>query len=403
MASRFFDSQPSSGEIEERMLGFASWLEIDLDSITRNLEEIRKAVRGAELIPCVKTNAYGHGLVPVVAHMTRRGVERVLVAKLWEAMQLREAGIGCGIINMDPVFTDGACVRVVENEITQTVFNMATAKMMSEAAVNLGREASIFVKVDTGLGRVGVKHNEAPDLIESVCSLPKIRLEGVFSTFSEDSAYDRVQLERMLTVEEKLRRRGVDPGTRSMASSNAILHFPESSLDAVRPGLIVYGVYPEEEDRGAGLKLEQTLSFKARLEHVKWIDAGESLTYSRRFTASRRMRVGTVHVGYSDGYPRGLTNKGSVKVDDSFKPVLGSVSLNHHIIELDGTGAETGDVVELIGREEEISVSRLAKQAGIMTYTLCVGLNPLLPRVYYEKRRPVAVSEPKIVESLKHR
>jgi alanine racemase len=111
------------------------------------------------------------------------------------------------------------------------------------------------------------------------------------------------------------------------------------------------------------------------------------------------MKVGTVHVGYSDGYPRGLTNKGTVKVGDVFKPVLGTVSLNHHVMDLDGTGAETGDVVELIGSEKEISISNLAQLAGIMTYTLCVGLNPLLPRVYYEKGRPVALSEPRIVES----
>ncbi|MBS7631290.1 alanine racemase [Candidatus Bathyarchaeota archaeon] len=399
MASRFFDSQPKSGEIEEKMQGFPSWLEISLDSISRNLEKIKKAVKGAELIPCVKTNAYGHGLVPIVAHMMRRGIKRVLVAKLWEAMQLREAGLDCDIINMDPVFTDIACEKIVEKGITQTVFNMATAEKISSSAVKLGKDAKVFIKIDTGLGRVGVKHDEAPSLIESICSLPKISLEGIFSTLSEDRAYDRVQLERMLYVEAELRKRGLDPGTRSMASSNAVFHFPDSYLDAVRPGLMVYGVYPEEEDREAGLSLEQALSFKARLEHVKWVEKGESLTYSRRFIAPRRMRVGTIHVGYSDGYPRGLTNKGIVKVGGVFKPVLGTVSLNHHLIELDETGAETGDIVELIGREREINISNLARLAGIMTYTLCVGLNPLLPRVYYEKGRPVAVSEPKIVES----
>lgn len=399
MASRFFDSQPSSGEIEERILGFASWLEIDLDSITRNLEEIRKAVRGAELIPCVKTNAYGHGLVPVVAHMTRRGIERVLVAKLWEAIQLREAGLECGIINMDPVFSNITCEKVVGNEITQTIFNTATAKMISDTAARFGKEARVFIKVDTGLGRVGVKHEEAASFIESIYSLPRIRVEGIFSTFSEDRAYDKVQLERMLSVEDELRKKGMDPGVRSMASSNAIFHFQESYLDAVRPGLMIYGVYPEEEDRESGLKLEQALSFKARLEHVKLIDKGSSLTYSRRFIASRRMKVGTVHVGYSDGYPRGLTNKGIVKVCNVFKSVLGSVSLNHHIIELDGTDADVGDVVELIGREKEISVSNLAQLAGIMTYTLCISLNPLIPRIYYEKGRPIAISEPKITES----
>jgi alanine racemase len=395
MAESFFGAQPSPTEIEGRVEGYPSWLEVDLDCVSQNLEEIRRRV-GVEVIPCVKANAYGHGLVPIVAHMMRRGVKRVLVAKLWEARQLREAGLDCGIINIDPIFSDEQYNYVVEEGITQAVFTRPVAERLSRAAVRLGLEAGVFVKVDTGLGRVGVRHDEAADLIEYASSLPGVRLDGVFSTFTEDRAYDRVQLERMLSLEGELRRRGIEPGTRSIASSNAILHMPESYLDAVRPGLTIYGVYPEEEDRGAGLELRQALSFKARIELVKWIEAGDPLTYNRRFIAPRRMRVGTIHAGYSDGYPRGLSNRGLVRVGSSMCRVLGSVSVNHHIIDLEGVEAKEGDIAELIGREGENSISSLAREANIMTYTLCVGLNPLTPRVYYERGRPVALSEPKL-------
>ena len=398
MAESFFELQPPAEEIEEKIQGYPSWLEIDLDNISHNLEQIKNRVGGAEIIPCVKTNAYGHGIVPIVAHMMRRGVKRALVAKLWEASQLREAGLDCGIINMDPAFTRATCEDIVQKQITQTVFNTATAERVSEAAMRLGKKAGVFVKVDTGLGRVGVRHEEAADLIDHVSSLPKIRVEGMFSTFSEDKALDRLQLDRMLAVEAELRRRGIDPGTRSMASSNAVFHFPDSYLDAVRPGLMIYGIYPEEGNREAGIKLRQALSFKARLEHVKWIDEGESITYSRRFVAPKRMRVGTAHVGYSDGYPRELTNKGLVRVGEAVKPVIGSVSVNHQIIDLDGTSADVGDVVELVSREGENTLERVSALAGMEPYKFCVCLNILTPRVYLEGGRPVALSEPKLVE-----
>jgi len=398
MAEAFFNSQPSPGEIEARMGGYPSWIEVDLDCVGFNLEQIRRQT-GVEVVPCVKTNAYGHGLVPVVAYLMKRGVRRVLVVKLREALQLRDAGLNCGIINMDPLFTEEQYETVVDREVTQTIFSRSMADALSAAAQRRGKTIGVFIKVDTGLGRVGVRHEQAVDLVEYASGLPGIRLEGVYSTLTEDKEFDRVQLERMLALDEALRRRGIDAGTRSMASSNAIFHFPESYLDAVRPGLMIYGVYPEDEDREAGLELRQALSLKARLEHVKWVEAGESLTYSRRFVAPRRMKVGTIHVGYSDGYPRGLTKKGVVRVGDAVRPVLGTVSVNHHVVDIDGLDMGVGDVVEVVSRAGENSVDSLSKLAGIMPYSFCVGLNPLTPRVYFEGGRPVAISEPRLVES----
>lgn len=397
MAEAFFRSQPSPKEIEERKEGFQSWIEIDLDRVGFNLEQIRSHT-GVEVIPCVKTNAYGHGLVPIVAYLMRQGVRRVLVAKLGEALQLRDAGLTCGVINMDPLFSDRQYETVVDREITQTVFSRVTADTLSGEAQRRRRDAGVFIKVDTGLGRVGVRHDEAAELVEYVSRLPGIQLEGVYSTFTEEKEFDRVQLERILALDEELRRRGIDAGTRSMASSNAVFHFPEGYLDAVRPGLMIYGVYPEEEDRGAGLELRQALSFKARIEHVKWVGAGESLTYSRRFVAPRRMKVGTIHVGYSDGYPRGLTRKGVVRVGGVVKPVLGTVSVNHHVVDIDEVDVGVGGVVEVVSRDGENSIESLSKLAGIMPYSFCVDLNPLTPRVYFEGGRPVALSEPRLVE-----
>jgi alanine racemase len=396
MAEAFFGSQPSPEEIGERVEGYPSWIEVDLDRLGFNLGGIRRRV-GVEIIPCVKANAYGHGMVAVVAYLMRRGVERVLVAKLWEAAQLREAGLDCGVINMDPLFSEEHFDWVVANDVTQTVYSRSTAEGISRAARKLGREAEVFVKVDTGLNRVGVRHGEAADLVEYASSLPGLRVGGLFSTFTEDRDGDRVQLERMLALDGELRRRGIEVPVRSMASSNAVFHFPKSYLDAVRPGLMLFGLYPEPEDREIGIELKPVLSFKARLELVKWLETGEAATYSRRFVAPRRMRVGTVHAGYSDGWPRGLTKKGRVRVGGEVRPVLGTVSVNHHIVDVDGLDVGVGDVVELVSREEENTLERISGIAGIMQYSFCVALNPLIPRVYFEGGVPVALSESRLV------
>ena len=398
MSEAYFGSQPSHEEIRERMDGYVSWLEIDLDRLGFNLGQIRGWVGdGVEVLPCVKANAYGHGIVPVVAYLGGRGVSRVLVAKLWEATQLREAGLDIGIVNMDPLFSGEQYGWVVENDIIQTVYTVDHGRGVSDAARGLGKEAGVFVKVDTGLGRVGVRHEKAADLIEHVEGLAGVTVEGIYSTFTEDMDLDRVQLDRMLALDQELRRRGVEVETRSMASSNAVFRFPESYLDAVRPGLMIYGYYPEPEDRGAGLELRPVLSFKARLEEVKWVEKGEALTYSRRFVAPRRMRVGTLHAGYSDGFPRGLTKVGLVDVGGFVQRVLGTVSVNHHLVDLDGVDAGVGDVVEIVSRDGECSLEGQAERAGIMAYQFCVGLNPLTPRVYFEGGVPVALSEPRLV------
>ncbi len=350
MAEAYFARQPSQKEIERRIEGYPSWLEIDLDAVTHNLEEVRRRV-GVEVIPCVKTNAYGHGIVPIVAHMMTRGVKRVLVAKLWEAEQIRDAGLDCGVVSMDPLFSDEQFERVARRRITHTVYQRETADRLSAAASKLNTKAQLWVKIDTGLGRVGVRWSEAVELIRYVSGLPNLEITGLFSTMSEAEELDRVQVERMKAISGELDRLGISYGVRSMASGNAVFHRPFTYLDAVRPGLMLYGFFPDPEDRESGLDLRPDFSFKARVEQVKWVDEGESLTYSRRFTAPRRMKIGTVHIGYSDGFPRGLTKKGLVKVGGVVKPVLGTVSVNHFLVDLEPFGLDNpGEVFHVADR-----------------------------------------------------
>ncbi len=392
--STYFKNQPSPEEIKHRIQGYSSWIEVNLDNIGFNLEQAQR-LSGAEVIPCLKKNAYAHGIAAVTAYLMGRGVNRVLVAKLWEAKTIRKAGLDCGVINIDPVYTEDQYRWIVEQNISQVTYHRESAEKLSKAAVELDRVAGVWVKVDTGLGRVGVRWSEAVELIEYIAGLPSIKVEGLFSTLLEDED-DLKQIQRLKQVREKLAQDGVDVPTISIASSHGICLRPESNLDAVRPGVMLFGWYPMSEARNTGIELRQALSLKGRLEHVKWVEGGTPLTYGGAFVAPKHMKVGTMHLGYSDGYPRQLSKKGIVNVHGKICPIIGGVSINHLIVDLTETDAKIGDVVEAISLKGANDAHSLCELAGVEPYQLAVWMSPITPRVYYLDGEPVALVEPEL-------
>jgi alanine racemase len=391
MTHSYLEAQPKPDEIKTRIRGYGSWLEIDLDALSHNLAEIRHHTE-TEVMPCIKNNAYGHGLLPVAAHLADNGVKRFLVAKLKEALAIREH-IGAGAVSMDPAWTDEQYRMIAEKGVTQVICTLEAADSLSRAAAHVNKAAGFFVKVDTGLHRVGVRHTEAPDFIERVSNLPNMRLGGIMSTLPQNPDQDRLALDRLLGVEKELRRRGIDPGARSLASSDSTFHNRAAHLDLIRPGAIVYGFYPEAKDIKSGLRLRQALTWKARIEYTKWIEKGESVTYWGRYIAPERMRIGTIHVGFYDGIPRELANTARIRVEGDYRNSLGSVSLNHLVVDLRGTNAQINDVVEVISTSGENTLSKTAETAGWMVYSLLNHLNPTTPRVYIRGGEPTALLE----------
>jgi alanine racemase len=214
---------------------------------------------------------------------------------------------------------------------------------------------------------------------------------GIFSTFQQKPDMDKEMLNKLLAVEEELYARGINVPIKSISSTDAVFHNPAGWLNLVRPGMSLYGVYPEKKDLKAPLDLKQVLSLKARIEYVKTVEKGEGVTYWGKFIAPKKMRVGTIHCGFYDGIPREMANKGRILVDGVYKSSIGSVSLNHYLVDLENVEAEKGTVVELIGREGENTISKTAETAGWMTYSLLNHLNIYTPRVYYVNGEPVAV------------
>ncbi len=392
MPHAYFQSQPSPAEIEARIAGFGAWLEIDLDRLAANLAAIR-AHTGAEVMPVVKNNCYGHGLRPMATALWDEGVRWFLVAKTAEALALSGWLPEANVVNMDALYTDAQYREIAERGIVQVVYTGEHVARLAAAAVKTGKRAGVFVKVDTGLHRVGVDYRRAIDLIRDIDEREALEIRGVFTTMMQQDAQDREIFVRYEALMAQMAEAGIDPGMRSVASTHGIFHYGESCYDLVRPAMSLFGVFPMEGDRESGLELSQVLAFRARVEELKPVPAGDNVTYFGTFTAERDMKVGTLHIGFFDGLPRELVNKGTVLVRGRPCPSIGSVSLNHYLFDATEAECEIGEAVTVISRDGPNDLLTTARTAGWMVYSLLNHLSPYLPRVYTRDGVPVALEE----------
>lgn len=359
---------------------FDPWIEINLDNLAWNLSQVRRRVSNRPVMVVIKANAYGHGLVGVAQFLERQNVRHFAVGKVQEAVSLREKGITSTILNFGP-FSGEEAVQLVELDVSQSVYTDAV-DMLAEAARRLNKRAKVHIKVDTGLGRVGVPYYEAGPFIERVASISETQIEGIFTTFTEDPEFDRVQLDRFLQVCDAAAQKGISLGLRHAASSAAVATFPESFLDMVRPGDAIYGLEPLPN-----LDPRPVMSLKTRVIYVKRLRPGDAVSYHRRFTAERETLVATLPLGYSDGYPPQAVEKGQVLIQGRRWPLIAAVTANHSTVDVTGAEAlKIGDEVVLFGKQadEELTIGELADWAGSSVYKVAIGMSPTLPRVDIE-------------------
>ncbi len=364
--------------------GADAWLEIDLDHIGWNLAQIRRRVNNRPVMAVIKANAYGHGLVEVGKALEKQQISYLAVGKVQEALRLREGGVKTPILNFGPFSRDEA-EALVRHDIAQSVFTDEMA-YLAEAARAMNRTAAVHVKVDTGLGRVGVPHDQALPFVETVASTPGLSIAGIFTPFGEEEDFDRVQLDRFVQVCEGAKQRGIDVGLRHAASSAGILSFPEAYLDMVRPGIAIYGQYPSvREYRARKIDLRPAMRLKTRVTYVKTLRPGDAVSYHRAFVAEQATDVATISMGYSDGYPHQAAGKAEVLVRGQRWPSIALVTSNHMTLNVTGaTHLEIGQEAVLFGRQGDaaISAEEVAAWAGTSVYKILIGMNPLLPRIY---------------------
>ena len=377
---------------------------VDLDIVLDNVKKITALVSSAEqLIAVVKTDAYGHGAVPVALHLeAENAVGGFAVATAQEAHILRKAGIRKMILILGYVFPENF-EQLIEEEIRITVFDTETCRLLAEASERVGKKAKVHIKVDTGMNRIGIKPDENGEaFLKELAGFAQLEAEGIFTHFARADEEEKEAADRQFTLFEEFVSRaqqilGKRIPIRHCANSAAILTMKETHLDAVRPGIILYGLSPSDEVTAEAFDLKPVLSLYSQVVYIKELKAGESISYGGTFTATGPMRVATIPVGYGDGYPRMLSGKGYVLIRGRRARILGRVCMDQFMVDITQIpDAVTGDRVTLIGSDgqEIIRAEHLGELCGRFHYELVCDLGRRIPRVYLRNGRTAAVRAP---------
>jgi alanine racemase len=374
------------------------WAEVDMDKLAHNMREIRRIAKSKEIMAVVKADAYGHGALDVAPVLLENGADRLAVAVLSEAIELRRGGIECPIMILG--FTPPNLIdEILRHNIEQTVYSYELAKELSKMAQKKNKIVKIHIKVDTGMGRIGYLPNEESIReIYKISKLPNLILEGLFSHFSsaddENKDYTKIQIERYNWFYEKLKEKGVHFNVRHAANSAAIIDLPENHYELVRPGIILYGYYPSNEVKKERINLKPVMSLKTNVVHIKEVSPGEYIGYGRKFRAEKHSIIATLPVGYADGYTRLLFNKAKVIINGKFAPVVGRICMDQCMIDItDIEGVKIGTEVILIGEHtnNKFNADDVAKLLGTIKYEIVCMIGKRVPRVYIKDGKVVKI------------
>ncbi len=363
----------------------AVWAEVNLGAIEHNMKEIKKCIHGgAKWCAVVKADAYGHGAVAVARLAVEQGASYLAVAMLSEAVQLRSAGFTTPILILGatPVEMSG---MLVDYDITQTVFELEAAEALSREAVRRGKTAKVHMKIDTGMGRIGIHPEQAGELAKQIKMLPGLELEGMFSHFalsdSKDKSYAYEQLERFKIAIKSVEEKGITIPLKHLANSAAILELPETHFDMVRAGVILYGLWPSDEVTHP-IELRPGLKLCARLAYIKNVEPGNTISYGRIFKTERKSRIATIPIGYADGYTRLYSGKASAEVHGQRVPVVGRICMDQCMLDVtDVPEAREGDEAVLFG-SDTLTTDEAASWLGTINYEVVCMISARVPRVY---------------------
>lgn len=363
----------------------AVWAEIDLKALENNIRNIKSCIKNkAKWCAVVKADAYGHGAVAVARKAVEQGADYLAVAVISEAISLRQAGFTTPILILGTTPVE-ASADLVAYDITQAVYTVEQAKAISAEAVRQGKTTKIHMAVDTGMSRIGVRPEQAGDLAQALSVMPGIELEGMFSHFAladaKDKSFAYQQVEAFKLAISKVEAKGVNIPIKHIANSAAILEMPEAHFDMVRAGIILYGLWPSDEVEHV-IDLQPIMELKAQIVYVKTLHPGESISYGCTFTAQRESRIGTLPMGYADGYTRMFTGKAQVDYQGKRAPIAGRICMDQCMVDLtDVPELQQGDVVTLYG-SASLTMDEAASWLGTINYELPCMLNARVPRVY---------------------
>ena len=363
-------------------------VQVDLERLTQNYKAIQRKVDGAIVMPILKANAYGHGLVRVGQHMQALGAKVLGVAYLEEGILLREAGVTTPILVLGGILGSQAPL-FIQHDLMGTASSVEKLEHIEAAAEAAGMPARVHLKIDTGMERIGVHYYNADSLLDAALKCTHVRVEGIFSHFANADAADlssaKLQIERFQEVLRFYERRSLPLPLRHMANSGAILQLPESWLDLVRPGIMLFGVYPSSEVHRT-VEVKPALTWGSRVVYFKVVRPGHPISYGSTWQSDHSVRVVTIPVGYGDGYFRSMSGKAQVLMRGKRYPVVGTICMDQFMVNIEQDSAYNEDEVLLIGEGEDarITVEELAEWAGTIPYEILTNINTRVPRVYLQ-------------------
>ncbi len=376
-----------------------TWAEIDLDAIAHNMREIRKITNpDAQIMAVVKADAYGHGFLEVTKALLENGADRLAVAVLQEAKQLRSRGVNVPILLLGASM-DNDIEDIINFDVTPNVFSYEFAKAISYVAEKKEKVTKIHIKLDTGMSRIGYvvsdDNTEIVNEIEKISKLPYIEIEGIFSHFSTsdeyDGSYTRLQFNRFMSVIGDLEKRGVNIPIKHICNSAGIMMYPEMHLDMVRPGVILYGMYPSDEVDKSRLDLIPAMTLKSKITFVKEVEPGRGVSYGKEYITDKVTKIATVPIGYADGYLRKIAGKGKMLVHGVKAPIIGRICMDQCMIDVTEVhNIERGDEAIIFGREG-ITIDDLANWLDTINYEVSCVIGKRIPRIYTKDGKAVKV------------
>ena len=373
---------------------------ISLDAVEQNFREMRKNIaEDTKMIAVVKADAYGHGAGPI-AHLIE-GYDYIwgfAAATAEEAVHLRENGVTKPILILGIVFEE-YYPELVRDDIRLAVCEYEEAEKLSKEAVLQNKTVHIHIALDTGMTRIGYADiPESVEEIKKIAGLPNLEIEGMFTHFSRADEYDRspamVQLERYQKFSDLVEAAGVEIPLHHCSNSAGIIRVPEANLSIVRAGITIYGIYPSSEVERDIVKLTPVMELKSHVTYVKDVPEGAAISYGGTYVADKKRRVATIPVGYADGYPRQLSNKGWVLIHGKKAPILGRVCMDQFMVDVTEIGdVKKGDEVTLLGRDgdEFISIEEIGDLCGRFSYEFACDISPRVPRVYIKDGKETEV------------
>jgi len=364
------------------------WVEVDLENIKFNLNQVKKNIpEDTKIMAVVKADAYGHGVLPVAKAALEGGADRLAVALPEEGKELRENDFKLPIQILGEVLPNQIPI-LVENDLIPTISKLDTIKKLNELADKKDIIKKVHVKVDTGMGRIGVFPDDAINFIKKVDSYDNIYIEGIMTHFAkadeEDKSYTYKQWERFQSVIDKLKEIDIKIPIKQAANSATIIDLPEFSLNMVRPGIMMYGLRPSHEV-DESFKLKPALSWKAKIVYLKEVPPGTGISYGTTYVTKRKAKIATIPMGYADGFSRLLSNKGEVLINGKRAPIRGRVCMDQFMVDVtDIDNVNIGDELVLIGKQgnDELTATEMADLIGTINYEITCDITKRVPRVY---------------------